>query len=137
MREITEIIIHCTATRGGINYTPDDVRKWHKARGFADVGYHYIIGINGEIWKGRSLSMVGAHCVGHNAKSIGVCYVGGLDPVTEKPTDTRTPQQREALARLLKVLHLNYPAATLHAHFEFAKKACPCFAVSEYNYIFS
>ena len=76
-RAITEIIIHCTATPEGKDYTIDDVRRWHKDRGFSDVGYHYVIGRHGELWEGRPVDNIGAHCVNHNRYSIGVCYVGG------------------------------------------------------------
>ena len=128
MRSITEIIIHCTATPAGRETTVADVRRWHKARGFADIGYHYLIYLDGSVHEGRSIETVGAHCRGHNAHSIGVCYVGGL---TEGgggiPCDTRTPEQRDALLSLLKELKDKFPNATIHGHREFANKACPCF----------
>ena len=43
MRRITEIIIHCSATPEGKDFTVDDIRRWHLARNFADIGYHYVI----------------------------------------------------------------------------------------------
>ena len=77
MRKIDEIIIHCSATAEGRNFTVEDVRRWHKARGFVDVGYHYLVYLDGSVHVGRPLAQVGAHCLGHNAHSIGVCYIGG------------------------------------------------------------
>lgn len=135
MREITEIIVHCTATKEGQTVTVADVDKWHKANGWSGIGYHYLIGLNGEPWVGRPLAIAGAHCTGHNAKSVGVCYVGGLDAFL-RPKDTRTPAQKARLLQLLKELKRNYPQATIHGHREFANKACPCFdAGKEYKNI--
>ena len=93
MRAINKIIIHCTATKEGQAVTVADVIKWHKARGFNTIGYHFLIDLNGILWTGRAEDLVGAHCEGQNANSIGVCYVGGLD-ANLKSKDTRTPSQK-------------------------------------------
>ena len=129
-RKITEIIVHCTATREGKDYTVNEVRQWHKARGFADIGYHYLIRLNGGLEEGRDLSIAGAHCVGHNTNSIGVCYVGGLDS-EGNPKDTRTREQKIALKTLLTSLRIAFPDAEIHGHCDFAAKACPCFDATE------
>lgn len=126
MRKITEIIVHCTATKAGVKVTAAEVDKWHKKRGFVGIGYHYLVGLDGRVETGRAVEKMGAHCTGHNAQSIGVCYVGGLDS-NGRPTDTRTQAQRDALCDLLRSLVIQYPAATIHGHNEFANKACPCF----------
>lgn len=130
MRQITEIIIHCSATPIGKNYTVEDIDKWHKAKGWKGIGYHYVIYLDGSVHKGRPEEEIGAHCKGHNSNSIGVCYIGGLDEFGE-PEDTRTDKQKEALTVLLKALKTKYPAATIHGHREFAAKACPCFDAKE------
>lgn len=131
-RIINKIIVHCTATKEGLDYTIDNIRSWHKARGFSDIGYHYVIYRDGSIHNGRDVNISGAHCAGYNSHSIGVCYVGGLD-AKGNPKDTRTPKQKEALTRLLTELKLLYPTATIHGHREYANKACPCFdAKKEY-----
>ena len=137
MRPITEIIIHCSATPEGKAFTVADIRRWHLARGFRDIGYHYVIYLDGSIHKGRPLEQAGAHCLNHNRRSIGVCYIGGLAINGKTPADTRTPAQKAALATLLKELHAKFPRATLHGHREFANKACPCFDVREYAHIFA
>lgn len=108
-----------------------DVTGWHKARGFRTIGYHYLVGLDGTVHAGRPESEVGAHCLGRNAGSIGVCYVGGLDAETRQPRDTRTPAQRRALRRLVDSLRRRYPHATVHGHREFAAKACPCFDIAD------
>ena len=112
MRKITKIIVHCTATKEGQEVTANDVRKWHIARGFDTIGYHYLIDINGILWTGRPEEVVGAHCEGHNIDSIGICYVGGLD-ASGKPKDTRTADQKETMLSILKYLKKNYPNATI------------------------
>ena len=129
MRKITELIIHCSATPAGRNFTVQDLDRWHRARGFNSIGYHYLIYLDGTIHPGRPVEDIGAHCLGHNAHSIGVCYIGGLAPETFEPADTRTPQQRQSLRELIVQLQLQYPGATVHGHNEFADKACPCFRV--------
>lgn len=131
MRKIDKIIVHCTATPAGREVTVADVRAWHKARGFRTIGYHYLVYLDGTVHAGRRESEVGAHCLGQNARSIGVCYVGGLDAATGEPRDTRTPAQRRALRELVGSLRRRYPSATVHGHREFAAKACPCFDIAD------
>ena len=113
----------------------EDVRRWHTTpvsqggRGWRDIGYHYLVYLDGSVHPGRPESEVGAHCKGQNQNSIGICYVGGLSKDLSRPKDTRTPRQREALRQLVADLKRKYPGATLHGHREFAAKACPCFDV--------
>jgi N-acetylmuramoyl-L-alanine amidase len=133
-RRINEIIVHCTATPEGRDYTVADIRQMHKAQGWVDIGYHYIIYRDGSIHEGRNVDMVGAHCQGHNAQSIGVCYVGGVARDGKTPKDTRTAAQKDALIHLLMQLVCLYPDATIRGHRDFAAKACPSFdATREYK----
>lgn len=129
-RIINEIIIHCSATVEGKDYTTEDIKKWHRARGFSDIGYHYIIYRDGSIHNGRNVNISGAHCTNHNAHSIGICYIGGVDKYN-KPKDTRTLEQKNSLKNLLLKLKVLYPKATIHGHNEYANKACPCFNVKK------
>ena len=134
-RAIDMIVVHCTATIEGKDYSVAEVRRWHRQRGFSDIGYHYLIGIDGTIREGRDVNIAGAHTSGHNSRSIGVCYVGGLDS-KGKAKDTRTAAQKSSLLRLLADLRKIYPKATIHGHREFANKDCPCFdARNEYKNI--
>lgn len=134
MRRIDEIIIHCTATIEGIDFKAKDIDKWHKQKGWNGIGYHYVIDLDGTIEKGREDNVIGAHCTGHNAHSIGVVYVGGLD-MNQNPKDTRTKEQKEALWNLLVKLICKYPNARIYGHNEFANKACPCFDVQKEYYV--
>lgn len=135
MRNINKIIVHCSATPEGKDVKTETIRGWHiKGNGWNDIGYHYVIELDGSVHKGRDESKVGAHCQGYNFNSIGVCYVGGVAKDGKTPKDTRTEKQKESLLVLLKELKAKYPRATIHGHREFAAKACPSFdAKSEYK----
>ena len=149
-RKITEIIIHCSATPEGRDYTVDDIRRWHKQRGYSDVGYHYIVYRNGILAQGRDVNIIGAHASGHNAHSIGICYIGGMSADNTRPEDTRTLRQKGRLLSLLVDLRKLYPNARIVGHRDLSEdkngngiiepsewmKACPSFdATSEYHRI--
>lgn len=132
MRRITHIIVHCSATPEGRDVSAADIDRYHRSRGFACIGYHWVVRLDGRIESGRSESLVGAHCRGLNRCSIGVCYVGGVDAAGHSK-DTRTPAQRWALLHLFSELRRRYPKARIYGHRDFAPKACPCFdATKEY-----
>lgn len=126
-RAINEIIVHCTASYEGNAMTVEQIRRMHiRERGWSDIGYHYVVYLDGSIHNGRDVNISGAHCSGHNLHSIGVVYVGGLAK-NGKSKDTRTPAQKAGLLKLLKELKRLYPKATIHGHREYARKDCPCF----------
>lgn len=135
-RNIKELIVHCSATPEGKDYSVDTIRQWHLQRGFSDIGYHYVVYRDGSIHIGRDESIIGAHCTGHNTNSIGVCYIGGCASDGKTPKDTRTAEQKQSLVKLLKELKTKYPQASIHGHRDFANKACPSFdATKEYSSI--
>lgn len=129
MRKITKIIVHCSATPEGRDYTVADIDRWHKQRGWKGIGYHYVVYRDGSVHTGRDVAAIGAHTSGQNANSIGICYIGGCAADGKTPKDTRTPAQKAALRDLVELLRTEYPTATVHGHREFANKACPCFDV--------
>jgi len=132
MRQINKIIVHCSATREGENYTVDTIRSWHvDGRGWSDIGYHFYIDLYGEIHKGRDIAKIGAHCSGHNRNSIGICYAGGVEEDGKTPKDTRTETQKQSLLAVLRTLKAMYPNAAIYSHNEFANKACPSFDATE------
>ena len=136
MRRIDLIIVHCSATPENKSFTVADIDRLHRQRGFAQIGYHYVIYLDGTIHKGRPIELVGAHCQGHNSHSIGICYIGGLAADNKTPKDTRTAAQKAALLKLLKELKTEFPSAKIHGHRDFAAKACPSFdATKEYAHI--
>lgn len=133
-RNIKELIVHCSATPEGKDFTVSQIREWHLQRGFSDIGYHYVIYRDGSIHIGRDESIIGAHCTGHNTNSIGVCYIGGCASDGKTPKDTRTTEQKQSLIKLLKELKTKYPQASIHGHRDFSSKACPSFdATKEYS----
>lgn len=135
-RNIKEIIVHCSATIEGRNYTVDDIRRWHKQQGWSDIGYHYVVYRDGSVHDGRDVNISGAHCTNHNSYSIGVCYIGGVASDGKTAKDTRTPEQKDGLLRLLQELRALYPKASIHGHRDYANKACPSFdATKEYKNI--
>lgn len=131
MRKINKIIIHCSATPEGKDFTVADIDGWHRQRGFKGIGYHYVVYRDGSVHAGRPIPQPGAHCLGQNAHSIGVCYIGGCASDGKTPKDTRTREQRKALRELVERLKASYPGATVHGHYEFANKACPSFKICD------
>ncbi|GHT51039.1 N-acetylmuramoyl-L-alanine amidase [Bacteroidia bacterium] len=129
---LNEIVIHCTATPEGTEYTLNQIDQWHKARGFGTIGYNYIIHLDGQIEKGRSLWLPGAHCnqKGKNFTSIGICYIGGCAKNGKTPKDTRTNAQKQVMSKLIKELKNKYPIHSINGHRNYAQKACPSFDVS-------
>lgn len=130
-RNIKELIVHCSATPEGKDFTVSQIREWHLQRGFSDIGYHYVIYRDGSIHTGRDESVIGAHCTGHNTNSIGVCYIGGVATDGKTPKDTRTEAQKISLLKLLSELKKKYSKAKVYPHYKFAAKACPSFNAEE------
>lgn len=135
MRKINKLIVHCSATPEGRDVKTETIKDWHvNGNHWKDIGYHYVIELDGSIHKGRDESVIGAHCSGQNADSIGICYVGGVDKDCKTPKDTRTEAKKQSLIKLLKELKQKYTGAVIYGHRDFAKKECPSFdAKTEYN----
>ncbi len=132
MRDINLIVVHCSATPEGRDVSTEEIRQWHLDRGWSDIGYHFVVELDGTVCDGRPVENAGAHAKGHNANSIGVCYVGGTDENLEAK-DTRTPEQTEALIELIKDLKDKYPNAEVLGHRDISEKECPSFdAATEY-----
>lgn len=133
MRKIDEIIVHCSATEQGRDFKAADIRRWHKAQGWKDIGYHYVVDLDGTIEQGRPIDQAGAHTSGHNATTVGICYIGGIRD--GKAADTRTEAQKASMLRLVKALKVCFPTILkVSGHRDYAAKACPCFdAKTEYQ----
>lgn len=132
MRTINEIIIHCSATPEHRNIKAATIDKWHRDKGWQCIGYHYVIDLDGTIESGRPLSDEGAHTIGHNKNSIGICYIGGCNVTGKKAKDTRTFEQEQAMYKLCCELIAKFPDAKLSGHNQWAKKACPSFNVPDW-----
>ena len=145
MRNIDSIIVHCSATKAGQDFTAADIDCWHRERGFNGIGYHYVIRLDGKLEKGRDVSLAGAHCRGWNERSVGICYIGGLDE-NGRPADTRTNAQKRVLYQIIMDLQREYNILQVLGHrdtspdlngdgviepYEYVK-ACPCFDMKEF-----
>lgn len=131
------IVLHCSATPEGRDHDASEIRRWHRSRGWKDIGYHYVIKRNGIVELGRDVDLMGAHAKGFNAHSIGIVYVGGMDIDGDKPKDTRTTEQDIAFVYLLRHLVALYPEARIVGHNELSEKACPSFDVQkEYSWLY-
>lgn len=124
MRDINKFIVHCSDTPNDRDVTVDEIRDWHvKGNGWSDIGYHYVIYRNGQMFSGRPVSMNGAHCIGHNSDSIGVCMVG---------RDVFTPMQFDSLKKLYGMLNNVFSHMKPYGHRDFTdEKTCPNFEVKE------
>lgn len=132
-RAINLIVVHSTATQEGKDYSVDWLRQLHKSKGYADIGYHYVVYRDGTLHLGRNIDKQGAHAKGHNYGSIGIVYIGGVD-AQGKAKDTRTEAQKATLVALLKQLRKFYPKAEIVGHRNLNKTACPSFdAKTEYK----
>ena len=130
MREITHIIIHCSATPKSMDIGADKIRDWHvNGNGWSDIGYHEVIRRSGEIEHGRPHNKQGAHAAGHNKNSIGICLIGGIDK-SGKAQFNFTMHQLNALAGLVNGLKVKYPKATVIGHNSVSSKECPSFDVA-------
>ena len=132
LRDVDEIIIHITASND--DATVEDIRAGHLARGFSDIGYHYIVDRHGVIHAGRDEAIIGSHVAGHNVGTIGVSYIArGSD--TEPAAEYgkfMTPEQREGLEEIVKTLLVKYKlkSTDVSGHNDYnLGKACPCFKV--------
>jgi len=138
MRQINEIIVHCSATREAwMDNRPTsekvaEIRRWHvDGNGWRDIGYHYIIDRDGTVAEGRPLETVGAHCKGHNTGTIGVCLIGGHGSnENDLPDDNFTPEQMDILRVHIGAMKVRFPTITkVSGHNQYAAKACPGFNV--------
>lgn len=141
-RTINHIVIHCSATREGVPVTAAQIRQWHLGQGWSDIGYHYVIELDGRVVKGRKDERTGAGVRGHNSDSIHICYIGGLDR-QGGTKDTRTIEQHRAMTGLVDALNKLYPDADICGHRDLSPdkdgdgvverhewvKDCPCFDV--------
>lgn len=133
--QTTEIILHCSATVEGKDYSVEQIDRWHKERGFNAIGYNYVIYRDGSIHVGRPVWAVGAHCTNHNSKSIGICYIGGVAADGKTAKDTRTDEQKVALYELVEDLCGRYGLTQndVYGHRQFANKACPSFLIQDFR----
>jgi len=133
MRTIKYIVIHATATPPDLDIGVNEIRRWHKERGWSDIGYHYVIRRDGTLEYGRPIDKAGAHVRGYNKHSIGIALVGGVDR-HGNPDNNYTNKQFQMMFELLGMLKSDFPQAEILGHRDFpsVNKACPSFDVKEF-----
>lgn len=127
------LVVHCSASPDTMDIGVDEIREWHRTRGFFDVGYHFVVRRNGDVETGRPVNRPGAHAVGFNHRSLGICLVGGVD-VNQKATNNFTEAQFRSLLALLDSLVYLHPRAQILGHRDLPRvaKACPSFDVRKW-----
>ena len=136
--DVKYIVVHCSDTTPDSGTTAKDIDHWHRQRGFQMIGYHYVVLPDGTTEHGRPLFYQGAHCLksSMNAKSIGICYIGGREKLINghRYCDTRTKAQKQAMLKIISELRRRYPGIQVIGHRDADPgKECPCFnAKAEY-----
>ncbi len=117
MNKPNKIILHHSATDGG---TFESIKKYHvEHNGWDDIGYHYLIQQDGSLHKGRNEKTVGAHCLGQNDSSIGICLVGNFDKY--EPND----KQMKSLNDLIIDINMRLGITEIQGHNHYSEKTCP------------
>jgi N-acetylmuramoyl-L-alanine amidase len=125
------IVIHCAQTTPEMDTRAADIRRWHvQENGWADIGYHLVIGRDGKLEAGRPLHTIGAHVAGYNNRSVGICLAGGCDE-QKREQNNFTPEQWATLRTVVLLLKMLWPEAVVQGHRDFPNvaKYCPSFDV--------
>ena len=147
MTKMKYLVIHCTATPEGREVTAADIRHWHcdppskGGRGWKQVGYTDLFHLDGS-WERLVDNNEDANvdpwevtngAAGHNSVSRHIVYAGGVGTVDGKPKDTRTWEQKAALAAYVTDFHHRFPQVRIVGHNELnPRKACPSFDVQKW-----
>ena len=133
---VDEIVVHCAATppewMAGqpLRNQVAEIRRWHLAQGWRDIGYHWIIGRDGTVLPGRAESELGAHVIDRNNGTIGICLIGGHDAAaTDRFEQHFTANQGAALRKLIAEISARTRIKRISGHNEYAAKGCPGFFV--------
>ena len=119
--DVKYLIVHCSDSPQGRGDGAKEIHQWHKEKGWAGIGYHFVITEGGEIQHGRPTFWAGAHAYGYNKKSLGICLIGKGE---------YTEEQYNTLRGLLKTLKRQFPNSSLAGHRDLDdKKDCPLFDV--------
>lgn len=139
---VDTIWVHCSATRPQwmagypVADKVEEIRRWHLALGWKDIGYHWIIDRDGQIAPGRPETRQGSHVRGYNDRSLGVCLIGGHGSAsTDRFEDNFTPAQKTALRQLVADIAKRTPIKAVRPHHAVAAKACPGFAFRQEDWM--
>jgi N-acetyl-anhydromuramyl-L-alanine amidase AmpD len=139
---VDTIWVHCSATKPdwmaghSLASKVSEIRRWHLALGWRDIGYHWIIDRDGKIAPGRPETQEGSHVRGYNRKSLGVCLLGGHgSAATDAFEENYTAAQKAALIQLVADIKTRTPITAIRGHNEVAAKACPGFTVAKQSWL--
>ena len=125
MRKIDKIICHCSASEEPNHDNVEIIRAWHIARGWDDIGYHYFIQKDGNLQIGRWIGKIGAHCLGHNTGSVGICLAGN-----GAFTEFQFKTLKKLCLNLCQIFELHEADIYPHWYFNDNKK-CPIYGLGE------
>jgi hypothetical protein len=108
-------------SRSDVAHRLDQIRRSHLTRNFGDIGYHYIIDPNGNVWEGRPMSWQGAHVGRQNEHNIGVMCMGNFE--VERPTSAQLDALDRHVAALMRTYRI--PVREVKTHRELASTSCP------------
>ncbi len=134
LKAVDFLVVHASATPETMDIGVEEIRQWHRQRGWLDVGYHKIIRRDGTVEDGRPLDVPGAHARGFNSRSLGICLIGGVESDKKTPESNYTHDQWNALELLITDLKGMFPDAEVLGHRDLphVSKACPCFDTKEW-----
>lgn len=119
--QVSNLIVHHSASPRDTT-TVEDIRSWHKSRGFEDIGYHWVIEADGAIKQGRLPTIKGAHAKGRNWDSWGVCVVGDNTSASE----AWSPAQEDSLISLIRAVRVILPRVRVLGHREAGTTPTEC-----------
>lgn len=133
---VREVIVHCSATRPdwmdgqGLAAKRAEIRRWHLANGWADIGYHWLIDRDGALLAGRPEAQIGAHVIGRNQGTIGICLIGGFGSAeTDRAEQHFSARQLTTLRQQIQGISMRTQITIISGHNQYAAKACPGFHV--------
>ena len=119
IRSSTEQLV-CHHSGVTVLQTVETIHNYHKnTNGWSGIGYHFYVRKNGNIYRGRPENTVGAHCVGANYNSIGICFEGNFSK------ETMGEAQLKAGQELVAYLKKKYGISKVKGHRDFGNTDCP------------
>jgi len=125
----TKIIIHHSDTRDDKFLSWGAIRYHHVIElGWHDIGYHAGVELvqsgdhlNYEILIGRMWDVDGAHTIGQNTSSLGICFVGDYDEFP--PPDDIIISGAKLIKLWMKLFNISINQ--IYAHRDFNNTDCP------------
>ena len=130
--KIHTIVIHYSATYPDAHVDRAIVDRWHRERGFREIGYHWFIRRDGALEEGRPEGTLGAHVRGHNSGTIGICWAGGLERASGPNVGVWNPTeaQEATMVQLIRDIQQRHPSATrVVGHKDLVATECPGLAM--------